>query len=266
MKNLQIWVVLSFKCSSSMIRCVAFALPDSVDRSKGGVKMKATTKRRQKRRDPAVQREARASLAADSSPVVGIGASAGGLEALKQFIGHVPSGAGMAFVAVQHLDPAHKGLMPELLQRVTGMKVVQVKGRTRSLAQDWEERNVGVILSGMGTDGTLGLRAVKEKAGVALERELQRVCDEVRATHEEMQTSQEDLRSANAELQAKVDDFAPSSDMKNLIDSTDIATKMRERSCEHRPPQRNRSARVTTAGSRCASCLTAQWTTGLTAW
>ncbi len=143
-------------------------------------------------------------------PIVGIGASAGGLEALEQFLGRVPAGSGLAFVIVQHLDPTHKGIMPELLQRATGMRVVQVRDRTkvrpdsvyvippnkdmsilhgvlhllepaaprglrlpidfflRSLAQDQQERSIGVILSGMGSDGTLGLRAIKEKAGVVL--------------------------------------------------------------------------------------------------
>ncbi|GDY22033.1 chemotaxis protein CheR [Verrucomicrobiota bacterium] len=116
----------------------------------------------------------------------------------------------MAFVIVQYLDPTHKGIMPELLQRATQMRVVQVKDRTkvqpecvyvippnkdmsilhgvlhllepaaprglrlpidfflRALAQDQRERSIGVILSGMGSDGTLGLRAIKEKAGVVL--------------------------------------------------------------------------------------------------
>ena len=50
-------------------------------------------------------------------PIVGIGASAGGLEALELFLKHVPEGSGMAFVIVQHLDPTHKGIMAELLQR-----------------------------------------------------------------------------------------------------------------------------------------------------
>ena len=119
----------------------------------------------------------------------------------------------MAFVIVQHLDPTRKGIMPELLQRTTGMKVIQVKDRTlvqpncvyvippnkdmsilhgvlhlleptaprglrlpidfflRSLAQDQQEHSIGVILSGMGSDGTLGLRAIKEKGGVVLVQE-----------------------------------------------------------------------------------------------
>jgi len=145
-----------------------------------------------------------------SFPIVGIGASAGGLEALEQFLRHVPKNSGMAYVIIQHLDPTHKGVMPELLQRATTMKVAQVRDRTpvrpdcvyvippnrdmtilhgvlhlfepaaprglrlpidlflRSLAQDQQEHSIGVILSGMGSDGTLGLRAIKEKAGLGL--------------------------------------------------------------------------------------------------
>jgi chemotaxis methyl-accepting protein methylase len=146
-------------------------------------------------------------------PIVGIGASAGGLEALEQFLRHVPQGCGMAFVIIQHLDPTHKGIMPELLQRATGMEVFQVKDRMkvkpdcvyvippnkdmsilhgvlhlfepvsprglrlpidfflRSLAEDRQEASIGVILSGMGSDGTMGLRAIKEKAGLTLVQE-----------------------------------------------------------------------------------------------
>lgn len=146
-------------------------------------------------------------------PIVGIGASAGGLEALEQFMKNVPVKCGMAFVIVQHLDPTRKGLMAELLQRCTPMKVTQVKDRTlvrqdcvyviplnkdmsilhgalhlfepesarglrlpidhflRSLAQDQQQLSIGVILSGMGSDGTLGLRDIKEKAGLALAQE-----------------------------------------------------------------------------------------------
>ncbi len=145
--------------------------------------------------------------------IVGIGSSAGGFEALEQFLRHVPGQSGLAYVIIQHLDPTHKGIMPELLQRVTTMKVLQVKDRTvvkpdcvyvippnkdmsilrgvlhllepaaprglrlpidfflRSLAQDADERSIGVILSGMGSDGTLGLRAIKEKAGIVLVQE-----------------------------------------------------------------------------------------------
>ncbi len=146
-------------------------------------------------------------------PIVGIGASAGGLEALEQFLRHVTENCGMAFVIVQHLDPTHKGIMPELLQRVTGMEVFQAKDRMKvkpdcvyvippnkdmsilhgvlhlfeptaarglrlpidfffhSLADDRREAGIGIILSGMGSDGTIGLRAIKEKGGMALVQE-----------------------------------------------------------------------------------------------
>ena len=175
--------------------------------------MKLTPKRRSKKVATSVCPERSALPAGVSFPIIGIGASAGGLEALEQFLGRVPAGCGMAFVIVQHLDPTHKGIMAELLQRTTGMKVAQVRDRTHvrpdrvyvippnkdmsilhgvlhllepaaprglrlpidsflcSLAQDRQERSVGVILSGMGSDGTLGLRAIKEKAGVALVQE-----------------------------------------------------------------------------------------------
>ncbi|MCJ8499831.1 chemotaxis protein CheB [Desulfatitalea alkaliphila] len=149
-------------------------------------------------------------MRSNAFPIVGIGASAGGLEALELFLRHVPDGSGMAFVIVQHLDPNHKGILVELLQRTTTMPVVQIKDRQqiaadcvyvippnkdlsilhgvlhllepaaprglrlpidfffRSLADDCGSRSIGVILSGMGSDGTLGLRAIKEKAGVVL--------------------------------------------------------------------------------------------------
>jgi len=142
-----------------------------------------------------------------SFPVIGIGASAGGLEAIDLFLKNVPSSSGMAFVIVQHLDPTHKGIMVELLQRATSMPVMQVTDRLkiepdhvyiippnqdmtilhgvlhlldmvkprglrlpidfffRSLADDFQEHSIGVILSGMGFDGTLGLRSIKEKGG-----------------------------------------------------------------------------------------------------
>lgn len=146
-------------------------------------------------------------------PIVGIGASAGGLEALELFLAHVPENSGLAFVIIQHLDPTHKGIMAELLQRATPMPVLQARDRQgvkpncvyiippnkdmsilrgklhllepvaprglrlpidfffRALAIEQQERSLGVILSGMGSDGTLGLRAIKEKAGVAFVQE-----------------------------------------------------------------------------------------------
>jgi two-component system CheB/CheR fusion protein len=157
---------------------------------------------------PAVAHEAHSPF-----PIVGIGTSAGGLEALELFLANVPAQSGMAFVIVQHLDPERKSLLVELLQRCTPMPVVQAKDRTRvqpdcvyvippnkdlsilhgalhlldpvtprglhlpidfflrALAEDQQEQSIGVILSGMGSDGTLGLRAIKEKGGVVFVQE-----------------------------------------------------------------------------------------------
>jgi len=155
--------------------------------------------------------------AADSKisqfPIVCIGASAGGLEALEQFLGNVPVNSGMGYVVIQHLDPTQKGMLPELLQRITKMEVIQVKDRMpvvpncvyvippnksmsifkgtlhlfdpletrglrlpidfflRSLAEDRKELGVGVILSGMGSDGSIGCRSLKEQNGIVMVQE-----------------------------------------------------------------------------------------------
>jgi two-component system CheB/CheR fusion protein len=140
--------------------------------------------------------------------IVGIGASAGGLEALEMFFDHMPVGSGLAFVVVQHLSPDFKSLMDELLSRhteihihrvVDGMEVeadsiylippkkemIVSGGRLlltdkdpgqsltlpidvffRSLAQDMGNRSIGVILSGTGSDGSRGIRAIHEAGGL----------------------------------------------------------------------------------------------------
>lgn len=59
--------------------------------------------------------------------IVGMGGSAGALEAFEQFFTHMPADSGLAFVLISHLDPTHKGMMPELLSRSTAMKVVQAE-------------------------------------------------------------------------------------------------------------------------------------------
>ncbi|WP_139556554.1 chemotaxis protein CheB [Methylotetracoccus oryzae] len=141
-------------------------------------------------------------------PIVGIGASAGGLEALQAFLQHVPTDSGCAFIVVQHLDPTHSNMLPELLQRGSALPVAlasegwkvapnhvyvippnrdlsilhgvlhlfeptESRGLRlpidfffRALAEDCGHSAVGVILSGMGSDGTQGLRAIKGKAGL----------------------------------------------------------------------------------------------------
>ncbi len=228
-------------------------------------------------------------------PIVAIGASAGGLEALEQFLGHVPADSGMAYVVIQHLDPNYKGIMPELLQRITAMPVAQVKNRTkvmpdhvyvippnkdisilhgilylldpiaprglrlpidfffRALADDMQINAIGIILSGMGSDGTPGVRAIKEKGGLILvqypasskfdsmprsaidtalvdivdtaDQLPLRIFDYFSHAKEEMQSLNEELQTVNIELQSKVDELSgTNNDMKNLLNSTDIAT------------------------------------------
>ena len=148
-----------------------------------------------------------------SFPIVGVGASAGGLESFEQFFTHVASDSGMAFVLVQHLDPDHPSLLTEILQRATAMPVTEAQDQLavmpnnvyiippnrdmvifhgtlqlsvpekprgqrmpidaflRSLAEDQGEKAIGIILSGTGTDGTLGLRAILGAGGVTLVQE-----------------------------------------------------------------------------------------------
>jgi two-component system, chemotaxis family, CheB/CheR fusion protein len=67
-----------------------------------------------------------------SFPVVAIGASAGGLEALEQFFNNMPIDSGVAFVVIQHLDPTHAGVMPELLQRTTSMCALRYQSYLQS--------------------------------------------------------------------------------------------------------------------------------------
>ncbi|MDC0721401.1 chemotaxis protein CheB [Nannocystis bainbridge] len=143
--------------------------------------------------------------------MVGIGASAGGLEALEQFFDHVPPAPGLAFVVISHLAPHLPSLMPELLAKRTELPVttaedgarvepnhvyvippngsltlvdgaLRVEARDertnlidtffRSLAEARGEYAIGVVLSGTGNDGSLGLKAIREHGGVAMAQEL----------------------------------------------------------------------------------------------
>ncbi len=148
-------------------------------------------------------------------PIVGIGASAGGLEAFEAFFTAMPAQAGIAFVLVQHLQPTTKSLLAELIRRFTPMPVHQVTdglaiepnhiyvippdyemallhGRLhlftpqalrghrlpidsffRSLASDLHEHAIGIILSGTGSDGALGARAIAGEGGMVMVQEPQ---------------------------------------------------------------------------------------------
>jgi two-component system CheB/CheR fusion protein len=143
-------------------------------------------------------------------PIIGIGASAGGLSAFEEFFSGMPvdSDPGMAFVLVQHLAPDHKSILTELIRRYTRMQVFEVedgmavqpncayiippnhdmalingslqllepsapRGQRlpidfffRSLAHDQRDRAIGIVLSGTGSDGSMGVRAIKGEGGI----------------------------------------------------------------------------------------------------
>ena len=143
-------------------------------------------------------------------PVVAVGASAGGLEAITNLLRHLPADTGMAFVLIQHLAPGHASMLAQLLSRETAMPVNQIKDGTvlspnqvyvippnaaitisdlaiavrpresagteidtflRSLAASRKSAAVAVILSGTGSDGALGVQAIAEEGGVVFAQE-----------------------------------------------------------------------------------------------
>ena len=141
-------------------------------------------------------------------PIVVLGASAGGLEAFQQFFQAMPSGSGMAFVLAQHIDPNHETLIPELLAKHTSMPIERIADRLdlkanhifvvppnvslsvhnchfrlspagsadramidhvfRTLAEALGPNVVGIVLSGTGSDGSQGLKAIKQSGGLTL--------------------------------------------------------------------------------------------------
>jgi len=143
-------------------------------------------------------------------PIVGLGASAGGLAAFEAFFSALPDRSGMAFIVVQHLAPDHKSMLSELIQRYTRMQVFEAEDGMvvepdctyiippnhdmaflhgalqllapaaprghrlpidfffRSLAEDQRQRAIGIVLSGTGSDGTQGVRAIKAEGGMVM--------------------------------------------------------------------------------------------------
>lgn len=168
------------------------------------VRSRKSAKKQAKRATPSPSRPTATRL------VVGIGASAGGLEAFRTFLTHMPADSGMAFVLVQHLDPNHRSMLADLLRAHTAMPVSEATDGMRtvpnhifiippnatltikagalrvskpaparqyrrpidtffaSLAEDQGEHAVCIVLSGTGSDGTAGLRTVKELGGLTL--------------------------------------------------------------------------------------------------
>jgi len=170
----------------------------------------ATDKRNKRTGDKLNQPTSQHKETGKAFPVIGIGASAGGLEGFTTLFNNMPVDTGMAFILIQHIEPSHVGNMVGLIQRQTRMPVVEVKDDGikvepnylymipqnreismldgslklgaevdsqmrhsidlffRSLANDLKERAICIILSGTGSDGTAGARAVKAETGLVI--------------------------------------------------------------------------------------------------
>src|SRR6266550_2631232 len=98
-------------------------------------------------------------------PIVGVGGSAGGFEAAMELLQNLPSRTGMAFVIVQHLDPHHASRLATLIRRTERLNVA-IDHFFESLAEECGSRAIGIVLSGTGSDGTAGLRAIKAAGGL----------------------------------------------------------------------------------------------------
>jgi two-component system, chemotaxis family, CheB/CheR fusion protein len=188
-------------------------------------------------------------------PVVGIGASAGGLDAFKKLLKAIPEDSGMAYVLVQHLDPSHESMLPEILQKVTRIPVLEIRDDIKvepnhiyvipsnkmmvskdgvllltprpsksniernlpidlffsSLAEVHQAQAIGVVLSGTASDGTLGLKAIKEHGGITFAQ------DEASAAYDGM---------PHSAIQAGVVDFilSPENIPEKILEVTKIIT------------------------------------------
>ena len=167
-------------------------------------------RREQQSTGPTVNSAAEIDASPVPFPVVGIGASAGGLEAFTQLLGHLPADTGMAFVFIQHLDPKHESQLADLLAKATSMPVVEARsdqsvrpnhvyvippgqvllldhgalrlqplpaGRARhvvvdvlfrTLADSHGAHAAAVVLSGMDSDGAIGIKRIKERGGLTV--------------------------------------------------------------------------------------------------
>jgi two-component system CheB/CheR fusion protein len=142
-------------------------------------------------------------------PVVGVGASAGGLDAFKELVKAIPEDSGMAYILVQHLAPKFESMLPDILQKLTALPVLEITDNIKvmpdhiyiipsnkvltandgvlqldpqitgekintidvfftSLAEIHQEYSIGIVLSGTGSDGTVGLKTIKDLGGITI--------------------------------------------------------------------------------------------------
>jgi two-component system CheB/CheR fusion protein len=179
-------------------------------------------------------------------PVVGVGASAGGLEAFKELVRAIPEDSGMAYIFIQHLSPKYESILTELLQKGTKLPVLEIinnmkvrpdhiyiipsnkyltandgilqlhpriKGEKSntidiffiSLAEIHQEHAIGIVFSGTGSDGTVGLKTIKDLGGITIAQ------DEKSATYFDMPQSA---------IQAEVVDY--------ILSPSEIPAKLQE--------------------------------------
>ena len=164
---------------------------------------------------PATDKDKPKILSRNLFPVVGVGASAGGLEAFKKLVKAIPNKSGMAYILVQHLHPEHISTLPEILQRETGIPVKEISDNVKvepdnvyiipankmlvatdgilqlskrpskdhrnmpidlffsSLAEVHQSHAIGIVLSGTGADGTLGLKDIKAHGGITFAQDIE---------------------------------------------------------------------------------------------
>ncbi|MBC7826604.1 MAG: hypothetical protein H7122_02575 [Chitinophagaceae bacterium] len=142
-------------------------------------------------------------------PVVGLGASAGGLEAFKEFVKAIPEKSGMAYIFIQHLAPNYESILSDILQKITKLPVVEITDKVKvkpdhlyvipsnkvltandgvllletrvageksntidifftSLAEIHQDHAIGIVFSGTGSDGTVGLKTIKDQGGITI--------------------------------------------------------------------------------------------------
>jgi two-component system CheB/CheR fusion protein len=220
-------------------------------------------------------------------PIVGIGASAGGLEAVTELLSSLPAQPGMAFLFVQHLEPHHKSQLAQILSRATPMQVqeeaegvearpdnvylippntnIALAGRKlalsprdlvrgpnmpadhlfRSLATTEKERAIAVILSGGGTDGTLGFQAIKAEGGITFAQ------DEMSAKQSSMP------RSAVAD--GHVDYVLPPREIARQLVRLNGHTYAREPATSEAPPEATTALHEIIGSTSCSRLTRVMW-------